>query len=61
MLKQVLISTPAYEHLANVTRSSSEWQLSASSQVQKVRRMELQPVDWKIEMKTLRVTVFIAK
>ena len=51
----------AYEHMGNVTRSSSEWQLSATSQVQKVRRVELQAVDWKIELKTQRVTVFIAK
>ena len=51
----------AYEHVRNPTRSSSEWLLSARSEVQRVPRDELQPVDWKVEPKTMQVTVFMAK
>ena len=49
-----------YEHLENVTKTSSKWKLSATSEVRKVRRSDVQQVEWRVEKKTAIVIVFMA-
>ena len=50
-----------YEHVENLSTSSSAWKLSATSRVQRVSRTAVSPVDWKVDWKTMTVTMFMPK
>jgi hypothetical protein len=50
-----------YEHIRQVTATSSEWKLLATSHLLKARRTSVKPVAWSVHMTTMITTVFMAK